>query len=74
MSSIESIQTALALGAGGLLAGIQMRWHFKKGLPLIGTLFSKKLFGCLDAIEIKMALLAGFFFICLIASVIVQHW
>ena len=71
---MESVQTALALGAGGLLAGIQARWHFKKGLPLFGTLFSEKLLESLDPVEIKMALLAAAFFICLIVSFIVQYW
>ena len=71
---MESVQTALALGAGGLLAGIQARWHFTNSLPLFGTIFSKKLLESLDSVEIKMALLAAAFFICLVASVIVQYW
>lgn len=69
----ENMQTlAIVFGviAGCSLAAISLRWHFTKGLPIFGNILSPKIHQELDAIDKRLAVIAGIAFLLCILMIV----
>lgn len=53
--------------AGCCLAGIALRWHFNKGVPIFGSILSPKIHDELDVVDKRLAIIAGIaFLLCIL--------
>jgi hypothetical protein len=64
---METIAIFFGLIAGCSLTAMGLRWHFKRGVPMIGAILSPKIFQELDKTDKYLATTAGIaFFLCIL--------